>query len=119
MSGNGYNMIVVTGATASGKTALAAEVAYRLEGEIISADSRQVYRGMDIGTGKDYSDYVVNGSHVPFHLIDIADAGSRYNLFEFQQDFLKVYGEITSRGMLPVVCGGSGMYVERRNHMVS
>jgi tRNA dimethylallyltransferase len=105
-------MIVVTGATASGKTALAAEVAYRLEGEVISADSRQVYRGMDIGTGKDYSDYVVNGSHVPFHLIDIADAGSRYNLFEYQQDFLKVYSEITSRGMLPVVCGGSGMYVE-------
>ncbi|MCA1756285.1 MAG: tRNA (adenosine(37)-N6)-dimethylallyltransferase MiaA [Bacteroidales bacterium] len=105
-------MIVVTGATASGKTALAAEVAYRLEGEIVSADSRQVYRGMDIGTGKDYSDYVVNGSHVPFHLIDIADAGSRYNLFEYQQDFLKVYREITSRRLLPVVCGGSGMYVE-------
>lgn len=112
MSGNSYNMIVVTGATASGKTALAAEVAYRLEGEVISADSRQVYRGMDIGTGKDYSDYVVNGSHVPFHLIDIADAGSRYNLFEYQQDFLNVYSDITSRGMLPVVCGGSGMYVE-------
>lgn len=112
MSTSSYNMIVVTGATASGKTALAAEVAYRFEGEVISADSRQVYRGMDIGTGKDYSDYIVNGSHVPFHLIDIADAGSRYNLFEYQQDFLRVYRDITSRGLLPVVCGGSGMYVE-------
>ena len=107
-----YNMIVVTGATASGKTALAAEVAYRLEGEVISADSRQVYRGMDIGTGKDYSDYIVNGVHVPFHLIDITDAGSKYNLFEYQQDFLKVFEDVNSRGMLPVVCGGSGMYVE-------
>lgn len=112
MSIDTSNMIVVTGATASGKTALAAEVAYRLEGEIISADSRQVYRGMDIGTGKDYCDYIVNGTYVPFHLIDIIDAGTKYNLFEYQQDFLKVFEDIVSRGMLPVVCGGSGMYVE-------
>lgn len=109
---NSYNMIVVTGATASGKTALAAEVAYRLEGEVVSADSRQVYRGMDIGTGKDYCDYIVNGVHVPFHLIDITDAGTKYNLFEYQQDFRKAFEDIVSRDMLPVVCGGSGMYVE-------
>lgn len=105
-------MIVILGPTASGKTALAAHLAYKLDGEVISADSRQVYRGMSIGTGKDLSEYVVNGKKVPYHLIDIADPGYEYNIFEFQQDFLKAYSDIISRGKLPVLCGGSGMYIE-------
>ena len=82
-----YDLLVVTGPTASGKTALAAAVAQRLGGEIISADSRQVYRGMNLGTGKDYNDYEVNGVHIPFHLIDIVDPGYKYNVFEYQRDF--------------------------------
>lgn len=111
MSGK-YDLIVITGPTASGKTALAAGVAHRLGGEVISADSRQVYRGMDLGTGKDYSDYIVDGQHVPYHLIDIVDAGYRYNVFEYQRDFLRVYSETKSRSVVPVVCGGSGMYLD-------
>lgn len=107
-----YDMIVVTGPTASGKTRLAALIADRLGGEVISADSRQVYRGMDIGTGKDYLDYRVNDREIPFHLVDIVDAGYKYNVFEYQQDFLKVYNEMKSRDSLPVLCGGSGMYID-------
>lgn len=105
-------MVVITGPTASGKTALAANLASVINGEIISADSRQVYRGMDIGTGKDYSDYIAGGKKIPVHLIDIADAGKKYNVFEYQRDFLKVFDDIRSRSIYPVVCGGSGMYID-------
>jgi tRNA dimethylallyltransferase len=107
-----YDLLVVTGPTASGKTALAAAVAQRLGGEIISADSRQVYRGMNLGTGKDYNDYEVNGVHIPFHLIDIVDPGYKYNVFEYQRDFNKVYCDLKKRNVFPVVCGGSGMYAD-------
>ncbi len=107
-----YDIITVLGATAGGKTSLAAHIAYEFDGEIISADSRQVYRGMDIGTGKDLSDYVVNGKEIPYHLIDIADAGEKYNVFEYQKDFLNAYEDIKARKKLPVLCGGTGMYID-------
>ena len=107
-----YDLVMVTGPTASGKTSLAAEIAHKLNGEIISADSRQVYRGMDIGTGKDYDDYLINGVRIPCHLIDIADPGYRYNVFEYQRDFFRVYKSLKERNIFPVVCGGSGMYVD-------
>lgn len=107
-----YNLITILGPTASGKTAVAAKVASALDGEVISADSRQVYRRMDLGTGKDYADYVVDGETVPYHLIDIVDAGYEYNVFEYQKDFLKVFADITGRGKIPVMCGGSGLYLE-------
>jgi tRNA dimethylallyltransferase len=103
---------VILGPTASGKTRLASRLAVVADGEIISADSRQVYRGMDIGTGKDLDDYNVDGRRVPFHLIDIADPGYEYNVYEFQQDFLKAYSDIVSRKKHPILCGGSGMYLE-------
>jgi tRNA dimethylallyltransferase len=106
------NLLVVTGPTATGKTAFAAHLAYHLNGEIISADSRQVYRGMDKATGKDFNDYVVYGKKIPYHLVDIVDPGYEYNVFEFQKDFLKAFNEITSRGKLPILCGGTGMYIE-------
>lgn len=112
MQGKKYNLITILGPTASGKTAVAANVALELNGEVISADSRQVYRGMDLGTGKDYADYVVDGKQIPYHLIDIVDAGYEYNVFEYQKDFLKVFEEISNRGKLPVMCGGSGLYLE-------
>jgi tRNA dimethylallyltransferase len=107
-----YDLLVVTGPTASGKTALAATIAYRVGGEIVSADSRQVYRGMNLGTGKDYDDYKLNGTFIPYHLIDIADPGYKYNVFEFQRDFKKVYSDLKKRKIFPVVCGGSGMYAD-------
>ena len=107
-----HDIIVITGPTATGKTRLAALVAARLGGEVISADSRQVYRGMDIGTGKDLDDYMVDGARVPCHLIDIADAGYRYNVFEYQRDFIRVFEDMVRRSCFPVVCGGSGMYVD-------
>ncbi len=107
-----YDLLVITGPTASGKTSLSAAIAVRLGGEIISADSRQVYRGMDLGTGKDYNDYLVDGKAVPYHLIDIADPGYKYNVFEYQRDFIKVYNDIKKRNAYPVVCGGSGMYAD-------
>lgn len=107
-----YDMIVVLGPTACGKTALATQLAYRLNAEIISADSRQIYRRMDIGTGKDLSDYVVNGKKIPYHLIDIAEPGYKYNLFEYQRDFLNVYKDIKQRGVIPILCGGTGLYLE-------
>lgn len=107
-----YDLLVVTGPTASGKTALAAAIAYRIGGEIISADSRQVYRKMNLGTGKDYCDYAVEGTLIPFHLIDIADPGYKYNVFEYQRDFKKIYSDLKKRRVFPVVCGGSGMYTD-------
>ena len=103
---------VILGPTASGKTRLAARFAALTGAEIISADSRQVYRGMDIGTGKDLEDYLVEGQRVPVHLLDIADPGYEYNVYEFQQDFRKAFNDIVSRGKLPLLCGGSGMYLE-------
>lgn len=107
-----YDLVVITGPTASGKTALAARLAHQLGGEVVSADSRQVYRKMDIGTGKDLSDYIVDGTTVPYHLIDLVAPGYKYNVFEYQRDFLAVYNDLKERKVFPVVCGGSGMYVD-------
>ena len=105
-------MITILGPTASGKTSLAAALAADIGAEIISADSRQVYRGMDIGTGKDLEDYTVDGKSIPYHLIDIVSPGSKYNLFQYQEDFVEVYHDIISRGVTPILCGGSGLYLE-------
>ena len=105
-------LLTILGPTASGKTELAAHVAYRLGGEIISADSRQVYRGMTIGTGKDLEDYTVQGRSIPYHLIDICDAGTKYNLFRYQEDFMRAYQDMTGRGVQPILCGGTGLYIE-------
>lgn len=107
-----YQLITILGPTASGKTPFAATLADCLDTEIISADSRQVYRSMDIGTGKDLSDYQVGGRQIPYHLIDICEPGDKYNVFEYQHDFFRVYEEIHSRGKLPILCGGTGMYIE-------
>lgn len=109
---NTFDLITIVGPTASGKTSLACNLAYRIDSEIISGDSRQIYRGMDIGTGKDLSDYVVNNVPVKYHLIDIHDAGYKYNIFEFQHDFHEAYSEIKSKNKLPILCGGSGLYIE-------
>ena len=105
-------MITILGPTACGKTALAVSLAAKMGGEIISADSRQVYRGMDIGTGKDLSEYQMDGKQIPYHLIDIEEAGQKYNLFRFQEDFNAAYENITSRGVQPILCGGTGLYME-------
>ncbi len=107
-----YNLITILGPTATGKTGLAAHLAARINGEIISADSRQIYRGMDLGTGKDYADYFVNGIEIPSHLVDIEDAGVHYNVYRFQTDFIRVFNEIEAREKFPVLCGGSGLYIE-------
>lgn len=105
-------MITILGPTASGKTDIAAHLAAELSAEIISADSRQVYRRMDIGTGKDLADYVVDDKRVPYHLIDIVEPGTKYNLFEYQRDFLEAYNDIRSRGKNVILCGGTGLYIE-------
>ncbi|MGI6572214.1 MAG: tRNA (adenosine(37)-N6)-dimethylallyltransferase MiaA [Fermentimonas sp.] len=105
-------LITVLGPTASGKTALAAQLAYRLDGEVLSADSRQVYRRMDIGTGKDLSEYTVNGRPIPYHLIDIREPGDKYTLFNYQHDFHQAYEEILAREKQPILCGGTGLYIE-------
>ena len=107
-----YDLITILGPTACGKTKLAVALADRIGGEILSADSRQVYRGMDIGTGKDLADYEINGHRIPYHLIDIAEPGSKYNVYEFQGDFLKAYKDVVSRGVQPIMCGGTGLYLE-------
>jgi tRNA dimethylallyltransferase len=109
---NNFNLVTVLGPTASGKTTFAAQLAFRINGEVISADSRQIYRQMNLGTGKDYSDYRVLNAQVPFHLIDIADPGHKYSVFEYQRDFFRVFSDIQSRGRFPVLCGGSGMYID-------
>ena len=106
------NLIVVLGPTACGKTTFAAHLAKQLSTEIISADSRQIYRGMTIGTGKDLADYVVDGVQIPYHLIDICDAGEKYNVYRFQNDFDEAYQHVTSRGKVPILCGGTGLYIE-------
>lgn len=108
-----YDIITILGPTASGKTSLATRLARRMgNAEIISADSRQVYRGMDIGTGKDLAEYTVDNVSIPYHLIDIAEAGEKYNLFQFQQDFWTAYNDIRNRGKVPILCGGTGLYIE-------
>ncbi|HCT30171.1 MAG TPA: tRNA (adenosine(37)-N6)-dimethylallyltransferase MiaA [Bacteroidales bacterium] len=107
-----YDLITIIGPTASGKTQLATHIAKMVGGEIISGDSRQVYRGMNLGTGKDLADYTIDNTQIPYHLIDIADAGSKYNVYEFQKDFFKVYEDIKKRGKQPILCGGSGLYIE-------
>jgi tRNA dimethylallyltransferase len=106
------DLITILGPTATGKTALAAALAAQLNSEVISADSRQVYRGMNLGTGKDYEDYIVDGRTVPYHLIDIVEAGSEYSLFEYQRDFLNVYEDLRLKGKMPILCGGSGLYLD-------
>ena len=105
-------MITILGPTASGKTSLAARIAADIDAEIVSADSRQVYRDMDIGTGKDLDDYLVDGHLVPYHLINIVDPGTKYNLFQYQHDFVKAYDDIRARGKNVVMCGGTGLYLE-------
>ncbi len=105
-------LITITGATASSKTALAANLALSLKGEIISADSRQVYCDMNLGTGKDIEDYTINGVTIPVHLVDIVEAGYKYNVFEFQRDFVSAFNDITERGVQPILCGGTGMYID-------
>lgn len=107
-----YDMITVLGPTASGKTPLAAHLALRLHGEVISADSRQVYRRMDLGTGKDLADYQIDGVQIPYHLIDICEPGTQYNVFEYQNDFKKVYQNLKDREVFPIFCGGTGLYLE-------
>ena len=107
-----YDIITILGPTASGKTDFAAKLAYHLDAEIISADSRQVYRRMDLGTGKDLDDYTVNNTPIPYHLIDIVEPGTKYNVYEYQQDFLNAYEDIKSRGKKVIVCGGTGLYLE-------
>jgi len=109
---NKFDLITILGPTASGKTSFACKLAYELETEIISGDSRQVYRSMDIGTGKDLGDYVVNSKQIPYHLIDIRDAGEKYNIYEYQHDFHEAYTDIKKRELLPILCGGSGLYIE-------
>ena len=107
-----YDIITILGPTASGKTAVACGLAHKLSAEILSGDSRQIYKSMDIGTGKDLSEYVVNGHKIPYHLIDICDAGEKYNVYEYQHDFHKAYSDIKARGNFPILCGGTGMYIE-------
>lgn len=107
-----YNLVTILGPTACGKTTLAVALADRLSTAVISADSRQVYRSMDLGTGKDLDEYMYEGRNVPYHLIDIVDAGYKYNVFEYQRDFLNIFERLRSTGQLPVMCGGTGMYLE-------
>ena len=113
-------MITILGPTACGKTSFAAHLADKTDAEIISADSRQVYRRMDIGTGKDLADYDVDGHHIPYHLIDIVEPGTRYNVYQFQRDFLRAYDDIRSRGKQVILCGGTGLYIESvaRNYRI-
>ena len=107
-----YNLVTILGPTACGKTSLAVALAHRLQTAVISADSRQVYRSMDLGTGKDLREYTYQGCEVPYRLIDVVDAGYKYNVFEYQRDFLKAFEELRAQGQLPVMCGGTGMYLE-------
>ena len=105
---NSYNLVTILGPTAGGKTSVATHLAYNIGGEVISGDSRQVYRGMDLGTGKDIDDYVVNSKPIPYHLIDIVDAGYRFNVYEYQTLFIDAFNSIGAKGATPILCGGSG-----------
>lgn len=105
-------MIIILGPTATGKTAIATRLAYEINGEIISADSRQVFKGMDIGTGKDLSEYTINGSQIPYHLIDIVEPGTEYSVFNFQKDCYRAYDQILENARIPILCGGTGLYIE-------
>jgi tRNA dimethylallyltransferase len=109
---NEIKLLTVLGATATGKTKIAVALANELNGEILSADSRQVYKNMNIGTGKDLEDYIINSKQIPYHLIDIVDVGYKYNVFEYQRDFYKAFDDICKKGKQPVLCGGSGMYID-------
>ena len=109
---NQDKLIVITGPTASGKTSLAAELAYDIDSEIISADSRQIYKGMDIGTGKDLDDYIVNQKSIPYYLIDILDPKQNYSVYDFQKDFYNAYQKIRLKNKVPILCGGTGLYIE-------
>lgn len=106
------DLITILGPTASGKTSVAVKLAAQFDAEIISADSRQVYRRMDLGTGKDIDEYTINGKNIPYHLIDIVEPGTKYNVYEYQKDFLKAYNDIRKRGKKVIVCGGTGLYLE-------
>lgn len=112
MSEQNINLITILGPTATGKTNLAAALAYHLKSAVISADSRQVYKGMSIGTGKDLADFNINGEAIPYYLIDICNAGQKYNVFEYQHDFFKVFEKLQSNGITPILCGGTGLYIE-------
>lgn len=112
MKASEYNLIVILGPTASGKTRFAAALANAIDGEIISADSRQVYKQMNLGTGKDYDDYIVNGKAVNYHLIDIYEPGYKCNVYEYQKEFFKAFESITQQGKFPILCGGTGLYIE-------
>ena len=112
-------LISILGPTATGKTTLAANLAAEIGGEIISADSRQVYKGMDIGTGKDLADYIVDNKVIPYHLVDIKDPGYEYNVFEFQKDFINAFNDIIARKKIPILCGGTGLYLESVIQMYS
>lgn len=112
MTLSNQKMIVVLGPTASGKTTFAAHLAMQVDGEVISADSRQIYRGMDLGTGKDLEDYTISGREIPYHLIDIRPAGDKYTLFDYHRDFHRAYDHIRSTGKTPILCGGTGLYIE-------
>jgi tRNA dimethylallyltransferase len=112
MEKNPFDLITILGHTAGGKTAFAANLAFGVGGEIISADSRQVYRGMDIGTGKDYADYMVENVRIPVHLVDLMEAGYEYNVYLFKHDFLGAYTDISDRNLIPILCGGTGLYIE-------
>lgn len=109
---NNYNLVTILGPTAGGKTAVAANLANLVDGEVISADSRQLYRGMNLGTGKDLQDYTVNGIIIPYHLIDVFDAGYQCNVYEFQTLFVNVFNDVIKRQKVPILCGGSGLYIE-------
>lgn len=112
MTTNDKNLIVILGPTASGKTPFASQLALKVDGEIISADSRQVYRDMTLGTGKDLEDYTISGKKIPYHLIDIVDAGEKYNVYRFQNDFFEAFEKIQKNGHFPIMCGGTGLYIE-------
>ena len=109
---NQDKLIVITGPTASGKTSIASRLAYDIDSEIISADSRQIYKGMDIGTGKDLDDYVVNQKSIPYYLIDILDPKQNYSVYDFQKDFYNAYQKIKLKNKVPILCGGTGLYIE-------
>ncbi len=107
-----YELITILGPTACGKTTFATALAAHLDSEIISADSRQVYRHMDIGTGKDLNDYIIDGKQIPYHLIDICEPGTKYNVFQYQHDFFDIFNKLRNTGIMPILCGGTGMYIE-------